>query len=1020
MIADRRRLAAQPDEIIDRQRPLTFTFDGKPYPAYAGDTIGSALAAAGMDLLSRSFKYHRPRGLLCCAGHCPNCLVQVGPEPNVRACTRPVEPGMSVTSQNAWPSLERDALSLMGLAGRFTPVGFYYKAFVHPQALWPAYEKVLRRAAGLGSVQYAVDQYSVDQRSYEQQYVHADVAVVGGGPAGLSAALAAARQGARVLLIDENPALGGHLHYSLPQHREARDELIGAVGQYSVVGEPVVGEPVFSRSVFSESGVEASGLGITVLLNTAAIGAFEENWLAAVSTLPRKQGGSATLYKIRAGAMVYATGAYEQPLVFGNNDRPGIMLGGAVQRLLRLYGVAPGHRAVVVTANDDGWAVAADLLAAGVEVAAVADVRAEVDSEQLTAVSRTVGQWSGARGQQLEALWGHTALSAGGGRRVSNVTLAPLDTSGRVDAARAKTVTCDLVVVSVGWSPANGLLAQAGAPLIFDERRMEFMPDEQGSGEGLERVFAAGRVAGAHELECELTDGRLAGQRAASAAGFGAPPDVLALAAQELSRAAEPSRTSAHILSPGSGKRILCFCEDVTDKDLEMSIAEGYDSIELLKRYSTISMGPCQGKMCSRNTLHLCARANGWTVARTGTTTARPPVTPVSLGALAGRRMEPVRVTPVHEWHRANGAKLMIAGLWLRPEHYGDPLAEARAVRQGVGLIDVSTLGKFRLVGPGVPALLDRLYINRWNNLAVGRVHYGVMCNDEGIILDDGVTARVGENEWYMTTTSSGSGAIFEWIQWWLQSGWGEGVCAVNLSEVNAAFNLAGPRSREVLRELTDADLSNETFPYMRTREAAVAGAPCRLLRIGFTGELSYEIHCPAGYGLHVWEALLTAGQAFGIRPFGVEAQRVLRLEKGHLIVGQDTDGLTDPVAADMELTVKLDKPDFLGQRAITRVMRDGARQRLVGFKMAASGVVPDEGLQIVRPGTGDWPEIIGWITSCRFSPTLNETIGLCWLDAALASRPGAVFTIRMNGRLEEARVHHGPFHDPEGVRLRE
>lgn len=362
---------------------------------------------------------------------------------------------------------------------------------------------------------------------------------------------------------------------------------------------------------------------------------------------------------------------------------------------------------------------------------------------------------------------------------------------------------------------------------------------------------------------------------------------------------------------------------------------------------------------------------------------------------------------------------MMIAGLWLRPEHYGDATAEIRAVREAVGIIDVSTLGKFRLVGPGVPDLLDRIYINRWRNLGIGRVRYGVMCNDEGIILDDGVTARVAAAEWYMTTTSSGSGAIFEWLQWWLQSGWGEGIHAVNVSEVYAAFNVAGPRAREVLRRLTNADISNEAFPYMHSREMELAGVPCRLLRIGFTGELSYEIHCLAGYGPYIWEAVLDAGQASGIRPFGVEAQRVLRLEKGHLIVGQDTDGLTDPVAADMELAVRMEKPDFLGQRAIGRAKTTEPRQRLVGFKMVAPDVVPEEGLQIVRPSANGQLEIVGWITSSRFSPTLKQAIGLCWLDTDVAGEAGQQFTIRMNGRLEPARVHHGPFYDPDGHRLR-
>jgi len=969
---DSNRLAPRPTEAIDRDQRIAFTFDGRAYEAHPGDTIASALAASGVDVFSRSFKYHRPRGLLCCAGHCPNCLVQVGPEPNVRACTRPVVEGMAVSSQNAWPSLERDAMSLTAAGSRLMPVGFYYKAFIHPQALWPVYEKVLRNAAGLGKVDP-----DTPPGDYDKQYLHTDLAVVGGGPAGMSAALAAADAGLRVLLLDENPALGGHLRYSRADRRETHDELLRAVAAHPLI----------------ETRVEAT-----------VISAFEENWLSAVTPTPDGE----RLLKIRAGAVVYATGAYEQPLLFGNNDLPGIMLGSAAQRLMALHAVAPGRRAVVITANDDGWAVAAELLAAGIEVAAVVDSREDGASKAARA----------AVGPDVPVFGGHTVLSAEGGRRLRAVTIAPLSGVDAPNAGQTTRIECDLAVVSVGWTPANGLLYQAGGRMSYDHRRKEFLPRSLPDG-----VFAAGRVAGAHALGHEMADGRHAGARAA--AYLGRPEAEASLDAAELEamRQAETPRTSDLVLSPGVGKRILCYCEDVTDADLETSIAEGYNSIELLKRYSTISMGPCQGKMCSQNTIHLCARANGWTIEETGTTTSRPPVTPVSLGALAGRPMEPVQVTSVHEWHVANGARLMLAGLWLRPEHYGDPTAEIRAVREGVGVIDVSTLGKISLTGAGVSDLLERLYINQWRNLRVGRVRYGLMCNDEGIILDDGVTARVGEREWYMTTTSSGSGAIFEWIQWWLQSGWGEGVRAVNMAEAFAAFNLAGPRSRELLSKLTDGDLSNEGFPYMQGREYDVAGVPCRLLRIGFTGELSYEIHCPAGYGRHVWEAIIEAGRPLGIRPFGVEAQRVLRLEKGHLIVGQDTDGLSDPVAADLELMAKLDKPDFLGQRAIARVKRETPKQRLVGFVMVDPAVTPEEGLQIVRPNPNGGPptgdDIIGWVTSSRYSPTLRQSIGLCWLDSAIAEQVGRVFTIRVNGRPAEARVHHGPFYDPDGTKLR-
>ncbi len=958
-----RRLANSPSQVIDRTKTLSFMWQGKQYTAYEGDTIASALAAAGVETFSRSFKYHRRRGLLCVSGDCPNCLVRANNEPNVRACRTKVEAGMRVTAQNAWPSLNADIMTATQIVGRFLPAGFYYKTFMRPKALWPLYEDVLRHAAGLGEVDPdAVPGY------FDKIYAHADVAVIGGGPAGIRAALAAANVGARVLLMEEQEALGGHLRYST---------------------EAVEGRLAYeaARALAEEVSAHPN---IDVMLNTLALGAYDHGWIGAV------QGDR--LVKVRAASMVVAAGAYEQPLVFENNDLPGIMLGSGVARLIHLWGVIPGQCAVVVSSNPRGLRLTLDLVQAGVEVAAVAEMRADADADLLNAL----------RQHGVEILTGASVVKASGGDHVESVTLS-------VGGSRRE-LDCDLLVLSTGYFPANGLLNHAGAKPVWDASINEFTP-----GLLREGLFSAGEVTGTHTLSEIEAEGRLAGLQAAQVAGCKASGVEVERLATTITAAhgQRPAWTPAQTLAAESKKDFVCLCEDVTQSDVRHSIEEGYNSIELLKRYSTISMGPCQGRMCNMAAIRLCAEHNHQAIADTGTTTSRPPIRPVSMGALGGRLLEPVRYTPMHLWHGDRGAKMMNAEQWKRPEHYGDPAAEVRVVREAVGLIDVSTLGKMLLHGAQVPDLLERVYTNRWRKLDVGRVRYGLMANDEGVVMDDGVTARLADDLYYMTTTSSGAGAIYEWIEWWLQSGWEYDLRLINATELHAAMNLAGPRSREVLAKVCiDTDLSNEAFPYMGIRQATIAGAPALLMRIGFTGELSYEIHVPSGYGLHVWQALMDAGADHNIRPFGVEAQRVLRLEKAHIIIGQDTDGLTSPFEAGMAWAVKTSKPDFLGRRALVMDDERGLTKRLVGFTMP-DGTLPEEGNQIVQ--RRDRPtglEIIGRVTSVRHSPTLNKVIGLCWLPTDMAV-PGTDFTVRVRGKLLTGSVIETPFYDPDEARLR-
>jgi sarcosine oxidase subunit alpha len=932
------RLDVQAGEVIDRGAPFTFTWNGRSYPAYAGDTIASALAAAGERVFSRSLKYHRPRGLLTVDANDPGCFVEVDGEPNVAGAHRRVSPGMIVTAQGVWPSLRFDAKALNRLAGSALSAGFYYKTFIRPRRLWPLYERVLRRFSPGGRVPPPSSPLA---GRYDHRYAHPDVLVAGGGPAGMAAALAAASAGARVMLVDDQPELGGHLRWG------GRDDL-------AVLGE-------------LRAAVSAAG-GIEVLTDSVVTGRYEGGLVAVVQRgLPDI---AERLVKARPAQLIVAPGLIERPYVVAGNDLPGVMLSTAVRRLINLYAVKPGGQAVVFTANDDGVAAVADLERAGVDVRRVVDAR---------------------EGGDIIRVRGRSAIRA-------------------VECGDGSVVRCDLLVTAVGWTAPTGLITMAGGRASYHAGAARFVPADLPDG-----MLATGGVVGDGSLDELIAHGRAIGQAAARRAAG----SVAAVPAPGLEPAPHPE------LFTGRTDGIVDFTEDVSTTDLRAAVAEGYDSIELAKRYTTATMGPTQGKLEAVNTVAVVAAATGRGMAETGTTTARPPYAPVSLGALAGRNYQPVRRSPMHDWHVSHGAAPLVAGAWIRPDHYGDPAGEVRAVRRGVGIIDVTPLGKFELRGPHVADLLELLYVNRWRKLAVGAVRYGVMCTDDGVVFDDGVTGRLDEDRYLLTATSSGADAVGEWIGRWLQTErpqWR--VHVVPMTDAYASINVAGPRSRELVRRLTaGVDLSPEAFPYLRVRLGEVAGVPdCVVWRIGFTGELSYELHVPAGKGLRVWETLLESGADLGVRPFGVEAQRILRLEKGHLIVGQDTDGLTQAHRAGLEWAIKLEKPDFVGKPELAwQQVRDsqGARDGqvvLVGLQPVDPEVVPPESSQLVE---GEH-QIVGRVTSSRLSPTLNRSIALGLVAVHLAE-PGTVVTVLLpDGRRVPARVMPELAHvDPEGKRLR-
>ncbi|MDQ2741715.1 MAG: 2Fe-2S iron-sulfur cluster-binding protein [Chloroflexota bacterium] len=985
------RLPETMSPALDRSRTVTISFDGEPIEAYAGDTVGSAVYGSGVRLFSRSFKYHRPRGLLCCSGACPNCLVTVDGTPNERACTTPVIEGMRVEAQNAFPSLDFDLLSIVDKLGRFLPVGFYYKTLMYPRSFWPLYETVLRHIAGLGRVDFQKDPHA----RYVHRHLSPDVAVIGGGPAGLSAAIAAAQEGLRVVVVDENPKLGGHL--------------LGETRIYDDAGE-------FSGQRGHDIALELARRleklpNVEILTGAVAFGFYEGNLVAVA------QGD--TLIELRAGSYVIATGISDHPLVFENNDLPGVMLGSGVQRLLRLWAVIPARRAVVVSAHDEGLRVALDLLNAGVTVAAVAEHRTEIpDSPELRTLIEA----------NIQVLRGWSVAEAVGKSEVKEAILVRLDAAGKPIRGTERTEACSLLVMSSGLETNASLLWQAGCTVTYDENLDLFTPRTLAAG-----VYAAGEVTGVRSLPAALLGGTLAGADAARRGDLRSPPALDTMRAQlkdleQRFRERTTIRSIAPIEDAGpnrhrgrQARKFVCPCEDVTLKDIDQAVREGFDHIETLKRYSTVTMGPCQGKMCAMNAVAACAHATGRTIAETGTTTSRPLVQPVALGTIAGPHLEPTRLTPLHYRHLEAGAEMMDAGQWKRPRVYTSVEDEVRAVRERVGLIDVSTLGKIDLQGRDSVVLLERIYTNKWADLPVGRVRYGMMVDESGIIMDDGTVARLGEDRFFVTTTSSGVGAVEEWLTWWME---GTEMCAhvTNLTSGFAALNLAGPASRDVLAKVTDLDISARGLPYLRAAEGDVAGIPAVILRIGFVGELGYEMHVPAEYGEYLWDILMEAGKEFGIVPFGVEAQRTLRLEKGHIIVTQDTDALSTPLEANMSWAVKFDKGDFIGKTSLSHLRDEGLSQALVGFQMPASPVtgrldtsrIPDEGAQIVRQD--GYP--VGRVTSARYSPALGMVIGLAWVPSAL-SKEGSELRVQLNGHTESARVVPIPFYDASGARMK-
>ncbi len=977
--------------LIDRTRPLRFRFDDRWMTGLAGDTLASALIGQGRILMGRSFKYHRPRGPVAAGLEEPNALVTLGTgaraEPNVRATQTELFQGLRADSQNRWPSLAFDLMAANDLVSRFLPAGFYYKTFIRPRAAWKhLFEPAIRRAAGLGPAPKAAD-----PDRYDQVYAFCDVLVAGGGVAGLAAALAAARTGARVMLFEQAPHWGGR----------------APVDGGTVAG----GDPA---GWVAAAVAELAAMPDVTLRTRATVAAVHDHGYVLVEErltdhLGGGPGPRRRLWRIRAGRVVNACGAFERPLAFPGNDRPGVMLASALRDYVVNWAVAPGPAAVVVTNNDDAYRTALALRRAGISVPVIADARPAADGP-LPQAARAAG---------IRVATGTGIAGTVGRGRVVAVQLCDAGGGGHV----TETIPCDAVAMSGGWSPAVHLWSQPGGRLRWDEAGAMFVPDPDhpptgAAGEPI--VTCAGAAAGALRLPDCIASGARAGDPAAAAPPAEAEAEAPLLPVWVMPSGAGPRKRA---------KMWLDFQNDVKVSDVELAAREGYRSVEHTKRYTTLGMATDQGKLSNVNGLAVLAQALDEAIPRVGTTTFRPPFVPVTIGALAGEArgavFQPLRRTPLHDWHAAHGAVWEPVGLWRRPYCYpranesrADAVArEVLNTRRALGLLDASTLGKIVVKGPDAGRFLDMIYTGAMSSLPVGRCRYGLLCNEQGFLIDDGVVARLAEDTWLCHTTSGGADRIHVWMEDWLQTEWWNWrVFTLNLTEQLAQIAVVGPHARKALEALGGMDVSKAALPFMHWAEGTLAGIPARVFRISFSGELSYEVAVPADRGVELWERLVAAGGPLGVMPYGTEALHVMRAEKGFIMIGDETDGTVIPQDLGLGWAISARKPDYLGKRGQMRpALADPDRWRLVGLMTLDGSVIP-EGAYAVGAGRNANGQTAteGRVTSTYFSPTLNRGIALGLIRRG-PERMGEVLTFAAEGRRVQARIVSPVFHDPEG-----
>jgi len=987
---------------IDETTRVSFKFDGKTYYGFKGDTLASALIANGIHLVARSFKYHRPRGIMTAGSEEPNAIVQINgntayTEPNVRATEIEIYDGLEASSQNCWPNVNFDIGGINNILSPLLPAGFYYKTFMWPASFWEKYEYFIRKSAGLGK-----SPTKPDPDLYEHKYIHCDVLVIGGGISGIMAAKTAAENNYKTLLLDEKPHLGGTTIYQSSEFNKINN-------QYS------------SKWLENEISKLKNIKNLEIKTRTSVAAYHGYNFLLARENLTdhlplnkKKDKIRQRLLKIRAKKVIAATGSIERPLIFNNNDRPGILLSSAIKKYSDYYGVVCGKENILFTNNDSAYETAISLFNKGIKINAIIDIREKVNSE-ITNHAEKIG---------IKIYNSYTIVDTSGYRRIKEVSIMKLSKDGQSVTGSKIKIKCNCLGISGGWTPAVHLFTQSGGKLKFDNEDNVFIPSKYPSDQ-----ISIGSCNGEFDLNTIIKNFN---QNIKNFLGI----DKTSFEDLKINSTKEILKRNIWLLPSdkaiGKCKPFVDFQNDATAKDIKLALREGFRSIEHVKRYTTTGMGTDQGKLGNMHALGIISDTSGVKMSDLGTTTFRPPYTPLTFGTIVGRNVgeffDIFRKTPMHDWHVDNNAEFENVGQWKRAWYYpkkGESMfdavqRESKAARDGAGILDASTLGKIDIQGSDASEFLNRVYTNAWSKLAIGKCRYGLMLNEDGMVYDDGVTTRLDENHYIMTTTTGGAATVLGKLEDYLQTEWPElDVYLTSVTDHFATISVCGPNSKKIVKKvIPDLDLSDEEFPHMSFKNAKIDNIKCRVMRISFTGEQSYEINIQANFGKSVWEKCMEAGKEFNITPYGTETMHLLRAEKGFIIVGQDTDATLTPIDLQMDWIVSKKKYDFIGKRSLYRsdTIRED-RKQLVGIVTEDPREVLEEGAQIVADVSKKPVEMLGHITSSYFSPNLNKSIALGVVKGG-KNMLGKKLFIPMKNKIISVQVADPVFLDKENKRL--